>query len=153
MYHFNVGSFQQVYAFGEAIFVGINHALDASLNDELGTFYAWRVGDVERGAIAVVAASGQLGYGVGFGVKDIRLCDVVLVFTHVLKAARRAVLAIADNHLVLDHQCAHLTAFAVAVLCPYTGHTQVALVEEFLLLRAVALGCGCLHIVVCLLLL
>ena len=118
---------------GEAVFLAINHTLDTSLDDKLGTLDAWRSGNVDGGAIAVVIATRQFSNGIGLGMKHVRLGYVVVVLTHVLKAAGSAVVTIADNHLILYHQRTNLTALAVGVLSPNTCHTQIAYVKFTLL--------------------
>ena len=56
-----------------------------------------------------------------------------ILLTDILEARRCAVVAVADNHLVLDDKCSHLAALAVTVLAPYPSHAEVAEVEGTLL--------------------
>ena len=44
--NFDASSAKEVNSIGQAILATINDAFDASLYDELGTFYAWRVCDI-----------------------------------------------------------------------------------------------------------
>ena len=60
--------------------------------------------------------------------EDVRLRHAVLL-ADVLEARRRAVVAIADNHLVLDDKRSDLAALAIAVLAPYLSHAQVSAVK------------------------
>jgi hypothetical protein len=60
--------------------------------------------------------------------EDIGLGNIVVILTHVLKATRRAIVTIADDHLILDDQGSNLTAYAIGVLCPYLRHAEIALV-------------------------
>ena len=126
---FDVSPPQEVYAVCEAVVTGVNDAADACLDDELGTFDAGRVGDVERGTFRVVARTGNLGDGVGFGMKHVWLRHAVVVFADIFEAGRRAVVAVADNHLILHDECAHLPSGAIAVFAPNACHAQVAQVE------------------------
>ena len=71
-------------------------------------------------------------YGVCLCVQHVGLCNVVVVFADILKAARRAVIAVADNHFVLNHQGSYLAALAVAVFCPDACHAQVSQVKQTL---------------------
>ena len=132
--NFDASSAKEVNAIGQAILTTIYNAFDASLYDELGTFYAWRVCNIECAAIAVVAASGNLGDGIGFGMKHVGFCYAIF-FADVLKAAWRAIVSVADNHLVLHDEGTYLTTLAVAVLAPYLCHSQVTKVEGMLFLR------------------
>ena len=72
----------------------------------------------ERASFVMALASACVG-----------LRHVVVVLADVLESRRRAVVAVADDHLVLHHQSPHLPADAVGVLGPYTGHAQIALVQ------------------------
>ena len=118
-------SAKQVNTISKTVFATIYDAFDACLYDEFCTFYAWRVCDIKRAAIAVVAASGNLGYGVGFGMKHIGLSYAVF-FANVLKATWRAIVAVADNHLVLDDEGTYLATLAVAVLAPNLCHSKIS---------------------------
>ena len=50
-------------------------------------------------------------------------------YTHVLESARRTVISVADDHLVLHHQCTHFAPLAVAVFRPDAGHAQIAQIQ------------------------
>ena len=110
---FYAGALEEFQAVGEAILPSVNYALDAGLYDEFGAFDAGRVGDVERSAAGVVARAGNLRYGIGFGVQHIGFGKPVLVLANVLEAGGRAVVAVADNHLVLHDERTHLAARAI----------------------------------------
>ena len=66
---------------------------------------------------------------VGFGVEYVWLGDVVVVFTHVLKTAWRAVVSVADDGVVLYYESTYLPTSAVGVLGPYPCHAQIAQVK------------------------
>ena len=119
--YFNTSSPQKVDAIGEAVVTGIDHTTYAGLYDELGALDAGRIGDVERGALGVVARTSNLGDGVGFGVEDVRLGDAVL-FADIFEAGRCAVVAVADDHFVPHDECPYLTAEAITVLAPDASH-------------------------------
>ena len=125
----DAGAAEELDAVVEAVLLVVDDALDAGLDDELGALDAGRGGDVERGTVAVVAAAGELGDGVGLGVENVGLGDVVVVLADVLEAAGGTVVAVADDHLLFDDEGADLTTPAVGVLGPDARHTEVALVE------------------------
>jgi hypothetical protein len=64
--------------------------------------------------------------------KDVGLGAIVFGLAIVLKAGGGSVIAVADDHLVLDEQATYLTALAVGVLRPNGGHAEIAVIEEFL---------------------
>ena len=113
VYKFDIGAAEQFETVFETVFLGIDYALDACLDDELGTFDAGGGGDVEGGAFAAVARPGYLGDGVGFGVEHVGDGQVVVVLAYVLEAGGGAVVAVGDDHLVFYDQCSYLTAFTV----------------------------------------
>ena len=129
---FDSGSFQEFDAVAEAVFLAIDHALDACLDNEFRALDAGRGRDVDGGSVAVVVRAGELRDGVGLGVEHVGFCQSVFVFADVLESAGRAVVAVADNHFVLHDECAHLPPLAVAVFGPDAGHAQVALVKFLL---------------------
>ena len=88
----------------------IHHPHDARLVDELGALAARRQRDVQRGALGTVAALGQLGDRVGLGMKHVPMGFSFVVFADVGEAARGAVVAVGDDHLVFDNQRADLLA-------------------------------------------
>lgn len=126
--HFDVGSAKEVETVMEAIVAAENDAADAGLDDEFGAFDAGFVGDVECGTVGVVAAAGNLGDGVGFGVKNVGLGDVVF-FADIFETGGGAVVAVGDDHLVFDDECSNLTALAVGIFSPNGRHTEVPVVE------------------------
>ena len=119
---FNAGAAKEVDAVGETILTGIDDALDATLDNEFGTLYAWAIGDVEGSPIARIVALGDLGDGIGFGMEYVGLGAVVFGLAIVLEACRRAVIAVADDHLFLYDETTYLTALAVGVFGPDSGH-------------------------------
>lgn len=121
-----------------AVGVGIYHTLDTCLNNQLCALYAGRCRNVERRAVAVVSALGYLRDGVCLGVKHVGLGLAHIVLADILEARRSAVIAVRDNHLILDKQRSHLAAYAVGVLCPYASHLQVANVELSLFLLLIS---------------
>ena len=125
-HYFDASATQEVDAIGQTIFLAIDDATDASLDDEFGTLDAGRGGDIDSSAIAIVIATGQLRDGISLGMEHVGLGDVVVVLAHVLEAAGRTVITIADDHLVLDHQGTDLTALAVGVLGPDACHAEIA---------------------------
>ena len=145
---FDAGAAEEIDTISETILTGVDDALDATLDDEFGTLYAWAIGDVEGSAIARIVALGNLGDGIGFGMEDVGLGAIVFGLAIVLKACGRAVVTIADDHLFLDDEATYLTTLAVGVFGPYGGHTQIAVIEKFLfgghgrsILGAAKLGC------------
>ena len=107
-------SFQQVESILGAIVIEIYHSLDTRLDDELRALDAGGCGDVERSSVAVVRTLCNLCDGVCLGVQNIRLClACYLILADILKARWRAVVAIRDNHLILDYERTHLTTHAV----------------------------------------
>lgn len=136
---FDLRSLEEVDTIGEPILLAVDDTLDTGLDNELGALYTRRCSDVERGAVGVVAAPGEFRYGIGLGMEDIGLGDVILILADILKTARSTIVAVGDNHLVLDDEGTHLPPNAVAVLSPYTGHAQIAVVEEELLVLPVLL--------------
>ena len=98
---FNAGAAKEVDAIGETVLTGIDDALDAALDNELGTLDAGTVGDVECGAIARIVALGDLSDGIGFGMEDVGLGTIVFGLAIILEACGRAVVTIADDHLFL----------------------------------------------------
>lgn len=145
---FNAGAAKEVDAVGETVLTGVDDTLDATLDDEFGTLDAWAIGDVESGAIARIVALGNLGNGIGFGMEYVGLGAVVFGLAIVLEACRRAVIAVADDHLFLYDETTYLTALAIGVFGPNGGHTQIAVIEKFLfgghgrsILGAAELGC------------
>ena len=128
MLYLNASPLQQINAIGEAILARIDDALDTSLNDEFAAFNARTIGDIERGAIGIVVATGNLGDGIGFGMEDVGLGDTIFVLTDIFKSRGRAVVSIADNHLILDDEGTYLAPLAIRVLRPNFSHAQVAFV-------------------------
>ena len=129
---FNAGAAKEVDAIGETVLTGIDDALDAALDNELGTLDAGTVGDVECGAIARIVALGDLSDGIGFGMEDVGLGTIVFGLAIVLEACRRAVIAVADDHLFLYDETTYLTALAVGVFGPDSGHAEITVIEKFL---------------------
>ena len=129
LFNFDSGTFEQVDAVGEPVFVPIHHAFDAGLDDQFGAFQTGRGRNIQGAAFAAVARFGHLGDGVGLGMEDIGLGDAVLVFADVLEAGRRTIVSVRDNHPVFDDEGAYLAAFAVGILGPDSGHFQVSGIE------------------------
>ena len=65
--------------------------------------------------------------------KNIRFGNIVLIFTHILKACRSAIVAVRNYHFVLYDESSDLSAFAIGILSPYLSHLKVSLVEDLLL--------------------
>ena len=97
----------------EAVRVAVYHTLDTRLYDELGALDTRRCGNIERRAIAVIGALGNLSYSIGLGVEYIWLGLTHIVLADILKACRSTVIAIRDNHIILDYKRTDLTAHAV----------------------------------------
>ena len=86
MLYFNTGFLQQINAVRQSVASGVDYAHDAGLNDELGAFYARRIGNVERGTVRVVSGAGNFCDGIGFGVQYVGQCQSVFPFAHIGKA-------------------------------------------------------------------
>ena len=129
---FNAGAAKEVDAVGKTVLTSVDDALDAALDNDFGTLDARTVGDVECGAIARIVALGDLSDGVGFGMENVGLGAIVFGLAIVLEACRRAVIAVADDHLFLYDETTYLTALAIGVFGPNGGHTQIAVIEKFL---------------------
>ena len=129
---FNAGAAKEVNAVGKTVFTSVDDALDAALDNEFGTLDARTVGDVECGAIARIVALGDLGDGISFGMEDVGLGAIVFSLAIVLEACRRAVIAVADDHLFLYDETTYLTALAVGVFGPDSGHAEITVIEKFL---------------------
>ena len=127
---------QQVHAVMHPVVFTENDACDAGLDDEFAALHAGRCRDIERCTLAAVVAPGHFGDGVGLGMQHVGLGVVGILLTHVLKPRRRAVVTVADDHLVLDQQRAHLTAAALGILGPDLRHAQVSGVEQHLFFLA-----------------
>lgn len=145
---FDAGTAKEVDAVGETVLTCIDDTLDATLDDEFGTLDAWAIGDVEGSAITRIVALGDLGDGICFGMEDVGLGAIVFGLAIVFEACRRAVIAIAYDHLFLYDEATYLTALAVGVFGPNGGHTQIAVIKKFLfgghgrsILGAAKLGC------------
>ena len=119
---FNAGAAKEIDAVGETVLTCIDDALDATLDDEFGTLDAWAIGDVEGCAIARIVALGDFGDGIGFGMEYVGFGTIVFGLAIVLEACRRAVIAVADDHLFLYDETTYLTALAVGVFGPDSGH-------------------------------
>lgn len=141
MCYVDAGALQQVKPVGKAVYLIEYYTLNASLDDELRALHTRRGCDVEGRAGARIVRSGHLGYRIGFSVKHIRLCRSTVVLAHVLKPRGCAIEAVRYYHLPLYEESSHLTALTVRVFSPYTGHPQVAAVEEFLLIVKVHRMC------------
>jgi len=130
--HFDTGTTKEINAIGETVLASVNDTTDASLDDQLGALDARTIGDVESGTVARVVTLGDLGDSVGFGVEHIGLGTIVLGLAVILEACGRTIVAIADDHLVLDEQTAHLATLAIRVFGPNGGHAEITAVENFL---------------------
>ena len=129
---FNAGAAKEVDAVGETVLTGVDDTLDATLDDEFGTLDAWAIGDVESGAIARIVTLGDFGDGIGFCMEYVGLGAVVFGLAIVLEACRRAVIAVADDHLFLYDETTYLTALAIGVFGPDSGHAEITVIEKFL---------------------
>ena len=85
--------------------------------------------DVERRAVAVVGAFGDLRDGVRFGMEYVGFGLAVLVLADILEARGRAVVTVGNDHLVLDDQRPDLAPYAVRIFSPDAGHAQVTHVQ------------------------
>ncbi len=83
--NFDVGTFQQFDTVHDAVVFAVNNSFYAALNNEFGTFDAWRLGNVERGTIAAVVAARHFGNGVRLSVQNVGFRYVVVVFANVFK--------------------------------------------------------------------
>jgi hypothetical protein len=65
--------------------------------------------------------------------EDIWLCLVTIVFTIIFKTGRGTIVAIGDNHFVLNKQCSNLPALAIGIFGPDRCHPEVSLIKLKLL--------------------
>ena len=86
----------------EAVRVAVYHTLDTCLYDELCTLDTRRCGNIERRAIAVIGALGDLRNGVSLGMQNIGFSLTHIILTDILEAGGGAIIAIRDNHLILN---------------------------------------------------
>ncbi len=103
----------------------VHQSFDAGLVDELAAIFAGRHREVERGVLAVGGAAGEFQNSIGLGVQDVPFGGAVFIFTHIFKPTGRTVVAIGNNHPLLDDKRAHLPTFAVGKLGPFARHPQV----------------------------
>ena len=54
-----MGTFQEVYAICQTIFLTIYHPLDARLDNQFGTLYTGRCGDVDGSTFAVIVRTAR----------------------------------------------------------------------------------------------
>ena len=113
MFYLNARLTQELNPIGKAVATGIYHATYTCLDDEFGTLNAGSISNVEGGAIGVVARACYLSDGICLGVKHIGQGKPVGTLAHIGEAGGRSVEAIADNHVILDDESAHLAAGAV----------------------------------------
>lgn len=113
LYAFDADPAQQVESLFGAVIVAVNHPSDTGLNNQFRTFDTRGGGDVERRAVAVVGAFGDLRDGVRFGMEYVGFGLAVLVLADILEARGRAVVTVGNDHLVLDDQRPDLAAYAV----------------------------------------
>ena len=133
--YFNIRSPQQFASLLRPVFLGVNHPPDAGLDDEFRTFDARRRGNVYRRPLAAVRRSCDLRNRIRLGMEDVGLGQSVGVLADILKACRRPVVTVRDNHLVLDDERADLPPLAIGVLRPDSGHAEVAFVYFVLLIH------------------
>lgn len=135
--HFDASLEQERDSVVEAVRFVIDHALDPCLDDELGAFDTGRGGDIEGRSLGAVVGFGHFCNGIGLGMKHIRLGLTGVVFADILKARRRTVVPVGNNHAAFDDECADFTALAIRIFGPDSSHLQVAAVK---LLLFVAVG-------------
>ncbi len=123
---FDADAAQQVEPLFRTVLVAVDHAPDAGLDDEFRALDAGGRRNVERRTVAVVGRLGDLRNGVRLGMEHVGFRAPRLVLADVLEARGRAVVAVRNDHLVLDDQRSHLAAHAVGVLGPDACHPQVA---------------------------
>ena len=121
----DAGAAQQVHTVVHAVILAENNSADTGLDDEFAALHAGRSGDIEGRPVAAVVAAGHLGDGIGLGMQHVGLGVIGILLTHVLKPGGCTVIAVADDHLVLDQQRAHLSTAAIGVLGPNLRHAQV----------------------------
>ena len=102
----------------------VAYQADARLDDQFGALQARAGGHVERSAVGRVVGACHLGQCIRFGMQYVGFAYVVLVFADVLKTGRCTVVAIGDDHLILNEQCTHFAAHAIAFrqknsYCPF----------------------------------
>ena len=68
MQNFDLGTPQQFQTGVQSVFSHIDYTTNAGLNDEFCALDAGFVGDIECGAVGVVAGTRDLGDGIGLGV-------------------------------------------------------------------------------------
>ena len=131
LFNFYSCSSEEVNTVSQAVLIFVDNSLYSGLDDQLRTLDARRGRHIERGSEAAVARFGDFGDGVGFGMEDVRLGRTGLVLTLVFKSGRSAIVAVGDDHPVLDEDGAYLSALAIGVASPDFSHLQVSLVEFF----------------------
>ena len=62
--------------------------------------------------------------------KHIGIRHIVLILTYIGESGGRPVVAVGDDHLLLNYQSSHFPAPAIGILTPYTGHPQVAGIKQ-----------------------
>ena len=109
--------------------------LDAGLQDQLAAIAARRQGNVQRAPLRTVSAAGHFQNGVCLGVQNVPFGLSVVVLTGIGETPGCAIVAIRDDHAVLDQQRTYLLAGAVAEFGPFHGHTEVCPVVPALLFK------------------
>ncbi len=130
MHHLYAGTLEQFHAVCDTVHADKHHAFYARLYYELGTFDTRRVRDIQRRAVTVVVRACQFRYGVGLGVQDIGLRDVVLVLADILETGWRAVVSVGDYALVFHYKASYLPSLAIGILRPNLRHAEVSLVKK-----------------------
>ncbi len=92
----------EVETVGNTVKVMEDHPLDTSLDNQLATLHTRRRRDIQGRILRGIIATGHLCDGICLGMKHIWLCQAVLILTDILHTRRRTVIAIRNNHVVLD---------------------------------------------------
>ena len=123
------GTSQKFDTVEKTIFIHINHPFDSRLDNQFRALHTRRCRNIEGGTLRTITRLGHFRDGISLSVKNIRLSNPVFVFADIFESRRRSVIAIGNNHPVLDYECAYLSSFALGILSPYLSHLQVPFVE------------------------
>ena len=63
--------------------------------------------------------------------KNVWLRQTSRIFTMILKTGRRSIISIRYYHTVFDKERADLSALAIGILSPDSGHAQVSAIKNF----------------------
>ena len=85
-----------------------------------------------RRIIPIATAGASPASSSAFCMQNIRFCDIVIIFTDVLKACRSTIIAIGNDHFFLDNKGTDLSSYTIRVLRPYQSHFKITPVKSHL---------------------